>query len=177
MARVASNPKNLIVESGSDKDNKKGEDTSSPSGGGFPELPNKSLNRRIAVVSVLGAIGLFSSGRLDFGVSLKDLSAAALPYEENLFFFDHPSTSVNNVAFSSFFFGHRKPASTTLPEKEVTGEKCEEGNIVNAGFRWLVTRICFSFPVVVDNGVLVWRMWWWLTGFSDGKYFSGGGGG
>lgn len=70
------------MESGSDKDNKNEEVTSSPSGGGFPELPNKSLNRRIAIVSVLGAVGLFLSGRLDFGVSLKDLSAAALPYEE-----------------------------------------------------------------------------------------------
>ncbi|KAI3813323.1 hypothetical protein L1987_18043 [Smallanthus sonchifolius] len=76
--------KNLIVESGSDNDNKAGEVTSSPSGEGFPELPNKSLNRRIAIVSVLGAVGLFLSGRLDFGVSLKDLSAAALPYEEAL---------------------------------------------------------------------------------------------
>ncbi|KAK9049092.1 hypothetical protein SSX86_031941 [Deinandra increscens subsp. villosa] len=74
--------KSLIVESGSDKDNKAGEVTSSPSGEGFPALPNRPLNRRIAVVSVLGAVGLFLSGRLDFGVSLKDLSAAALPYEE-----------------------------------------------------------------------------------------------
>lgn len=74
--------KNLIVESGSDKDNKTDEVASSPSGGGLPEMPNKNLNRRIAVVSVLGAVGLFVSGRLDFGVSLKDLSAAALPYEE-----------------------------------------------------------------------------------------------
>ncbi|KAF5779391.1 putative protein disulfide-isomerase [Helianthus annuus] len=73
-----------IVESGTDVDNKNIEDTSSPSGVPFPELPNKSLNRRIAIVSVLGAVGLFLSGRLDFGVSLKDLSAAALPYEEAL---------------------------------------------------------------------------------------------
>ncbi|XP_076934185.1 thioredoxin-like protein HCF164, chloroplastic [Bidens hawaiensis] len=79
-----SEEKNLIIESGSDKSNKNEEVTSSPSGGGFPELPNKSLNRRIAIVSVLGAVGLFLSGRLDFGVSLKDLSAAALPYEEAL---------------------------------------------------------------------------------------------
>lgn len=74
--------KNLIVEPGSDNDNKTDEVASSPSGGGLPEMPNKILNRRIAVVSVLGAVGLFVSGRLDFGVSLKDLSAAALPYEE-----------------------------------------------------------------------------------------------
>ncbi|GJV95110.1 thioredoxin-like protein HCF164, chloroplastic [Tanacetum coccineum] len=76
--------KNVNVESGSDKDNKTNEVATSPSGGGLPQLPNKSLNRRIAIVSVLGAVGLFLSGRLDLGVSLKDLSAAALPYEEAL---------------------------------------------------------------------------------------------
>ncbi|KAI3503157.1 hypothetical protein L1887_31593 [Cichorium endivia] len=76
--------KNSIVESVSDKEDKMTEVTSSPSGGGLPELPNKTLNRRIAIASVLGAVGLFVSGRLDFGVSLKDLSAAALPYEEAL---------------------------------------------------------------------------------------------
>lgn len=79
--------KNLTVESGSIEDNKTAEVATSPSGGGLPALPNKSLNRRIAVVSVLGAVGFFLSGRLDFGVSLKDLSAAALPYEEVFFFF------------------------------------------------------------------------------------------
>ncbi|KAI6695317.1 hypothetical protein NL676_023027 [Syzygium grande] len=47
-------------------------------------LPNKSFNKRIAVVSALAAVGLFLSGRLDFGVSLKDLTVAALPYEEAL---------------------------------------------------------------------------------------------
>ncbi|CAM8997086.1 unnamed protein product [Rhodiola kirilowii] len=51
---------------------------------GLPEYPTKDLNRRIAIVSAVGAFGLFLSGRLDFGVSLKDLSAAALPYEEAL---------------------------------------------------------------------------------------------
>ncbi|KVI02634.1 Thioredoxin, partial [Cynara cardunculus var. scolymus] len=76
--------KNLIIESGSVEDNKTSEVTSSPSGGELPALPNKNINRRIAVASVLGAVGLFLSGRLDFGVSLKDLSAAALPYEEAL---------------------------------------------------------------------------------------------
>ncbi|XP_071695975.1 thioredoxin-like protein HCF164, chloroplastic [Rutidosis leptorrhynchoides] len=82
-----SNPeKKLIVESPSENENnnKTNEVESSSSDGGFPEMPNKSLNRRIAVVSVVGAVGLFLSGRLDFGVSLKDLSAAALPYEEAL---------------------------------------------------------------------------------------------
>lgn len=86
---------NLIVESVSDENNKTSKVTSSPSGDGFPELPNKSLNRRIAVVSVLGAVGLFLSGRLDFGVSLKDLSAAALPYEEVTFF-------LTSICFSLF---------------------------------------------------------------------------
>ncbi|MED6145101.1 hypothetical protein PIB30_021910 [Stylosanthes scabra] len=51
---------------------------------GLLELPNKDINRKIAVVSTLAALGLFLSSRLDFGVSLKDLSALALPYEEAL---------------------------------------------------------------------------------------------
>lgn len=76
--------KNLIAESDSAKDDKISEVPDSPSDGGPPNLPNKSLNRRIAIASVLGAVGLFVSGRLDFGVSLKDLSAAALSYEEAL---------------------------------------------------------------------------------------------
>lgn len=58
--------------------------TSSSVDEGFPQFPNKTINRSIAVVSTLAAVGLFLSGRLDFGVSLKDLSAAALPYEEAL---------------------------------------------------------------------------------------------
>lgn len=55
---------------------------SSSTDAGLPEFPSKDINRRIAVVSSLAAVGLFASKRLDFGVSLKDLSAAALPYEE-----------------------------------------------------------------------------------------------
>ncbi|XP_050205220.1 thioredoxin-like protein HCF164, chloroplastic isoform X2 [Mercurialis annua] len=51
---------------------------------GLPEFPNKSVNKRIAAVSLVAAVGLFLSARLDFGVSLKDLTAAALPYEEAL---------------------------------------------------------------------------------------------
>lgn len=51
---------------------------------GFPDFPNKNINKQIAAVSVLAAVGLFLSTRLDFGVSLKELSAAALPYEEVL---------------------------------------------------------------------------------------------
>lgn len=51
---------------------------------GFIEFPNKEINRGIAVASTLAAVGLFLFTRLDFGVSLKDLSAAALPYEQAL---------------------------------------------------------------------------------------------
>ncbi|KAK9228194.1 hypothetical protein WN944_021143 [Citrus x changshan-huyou] len=51
---------------------------------GFIEFPNKEINRGIAVASTLAALGLFLFTRLDFGVSLKDLSAAALPYEQAL---------------------------------------------------------------------------------------------
>ncbi|CAI9285974.1 unnamed protein product [Lactuca saligna] len=54
--------KNSVVESGSDKEEKIPEVTSSPSGGGLPTLPNKSLNRRVAIASILGAVGLFVSG-------------------------------------------------------------------------------------------------------------------
>lgn len=49
---------------------------------GFPEYPTKNVNKRIALASVLAAVGLFLYTRLDFGVSLKDLAALALPYEE-----------------------------------------------------------------------------------------------
>ncbi|KAI8535466.1 hypothetical protein RHMOL_Rhmol10G0176500 [Rhododendron molle] len=48
----------------------------------IPEYPSKSINRQIALVSTLAAVGLFLSTRLDLGVSLKDLTAVALPYEE-----------------------------------------------------------------------------------------------
>lgn len=47
-----------------------------------PEYPTRDFNRRVALVSVLAALGLLSSQRLDLGVSLKDITAAALPYEE-----------------------------------------------------------------------------------------------
>lgn len=47
----------------------------------FAEFPNKDINRRIALASTVAAVGLFLSTRLEFGVSLKDLSAAAVPYE------------------------------------------------------------------------------------------------
>lgn len=70
-----------LVEPASVSDTKS-EGLSSSPGSGFPEFPNKDVNKQIAVVSVLAALGLFLSARLDFGVSLKDLSAAAVPYEE-----------------------------------------------------------------------------------------------
>ncbi|TYI93929.1 hypothetical protein E1A91_D02G169100v1 [Gossypium mustelinum] len=65
-------------------DDSTSEATTSSVGGGFSESPNKNINRRIAIGSTLAAVGLFMSSRLDFGVSLKDLSAAAVPYEEAL---------------------------------------------------------------------------------------------
>ncbi|XP_021905082.1 thioredoxin-like protein HCF164, chloroplastic isoform X3 [Carica papaya] len=57
---------------------------SSSADSGFPEFPTKDINRRVAVVSIVAAVGFFLRRRLDFGVSLKDLSASALPYEEAL---------------------------------------------------------------------------------------------
>lgn len=60
--------------------------SSSSSSSGFPESPNKDINRRVAAISVIAALSLFVSARLDFGISLKDLTASALPYEEVIFF-------------------------------------------------------------------------------------------
>ncbi|KAJ4870027.1 hypothetical protein Rs2_08801 [Raphanus sativus] len=57
---------------------------SSSSSSAFPESPNSDINRRVAVGSVVAALALFLSTRLDFGISLKDLTASALPYEEAL---------------------------------------------------------------------------------------------
>ncbi|XP_039018011.1 thioredoxin-like protein HCF164, chloroplastic [Hibiscus syriacus] len=74
----------VLVEPDSVKDSTSEATTTSSDGGGFSEFPNKNLSRRIAVGSTLAAVGLFLSSRLDFGVSLKDLSAAAVPYEEAL---------------------------------------------------------------------------------------------
>ncbi|TVU44832.1 hypothetical protein EJB05_04293, partial [Eragrostis curvula] len=52
---------------------------------GLPALPNKDLNRRVALFSTLGAVALFASQRLDLGqASLKDLAANAVSYEEAL---------------------------------------------------------------------------------------------
>ncbi|CAN1188368.1 Thioredoxin-like protein HCF164, chloroplastic [Linum perenne] len=64
--------------SGTDSAN---EDTSSSSDSGFLEFPTRNLNRRVALGSGALGVGLFLFRRLDFGVSLKDLSADALPYE------------------------------------------------------------------------------------------------
>ncbi|MCL7023711.1 hypothetical protein MKW94_014717 [Papaver nudicaule] len=48
------------------------------------QFPNKGINRRIAAVTSVAALGLFVSGRLDVGGAgtLKDLSKAAIPYEK-----------------------------------------------------------------------------------------------
>ncbi|PQP93296.1 thioredoxin-like protein HCF164 chloroplastic [Prunus yedoensis var. nudiflora] len=72
-----------IVEPGSGNDSSS-QATSSSRESGPPQFPNKNTNKQVALVSTLAAVALFLSGRLDFGVSLKDLSVAALPYEEAL---------------------------------------------------------------------------------------------
>ncbi|KAF9618099.1 hypothetical protein IFM89_000058 [Coptis chinensis] len=64
--------------------NQTSETTNSTQNAGSIEFPNRSINRKIALASTFAAVGLFLSTRLDFGVSLKDLSVAALPYEEAL---------------------------------------------------------------------------------------------
>jgi hypothetical protein len=57
--------------------------TSTPEDPGLPALPNKDLNRRVALLSTLGAVALFASQRLNLSeASLKDLAANAVPYEE-----------------------------------------------------------------------------------------------
>nr|AGT16482.1 thiol disulfide interchange protein [Saccharum hybrid cultivar R570] len=57
--------------------------TSTPQDAGLPALPNKDLNRRVALLSTLGAVVLFASQRLNLSeASLKDLAANAVPYEE-----------------------------------------------------------------------------------------------
>lgn len=72
----------LPTDPGSVNEDSPSKATNSSADFGFPEFPNKNINKQIAVVSTLAAVGLFLSARLDFGVSLKDLTAAALPYEE-----------------------------------------------------------------------------------------------
>ncbi|GAU17424.1 hypothetical protein TSUD_233010 [Trifolium subterraneum] len=58
--------------------------SSSVDSNGLPQLPNKDISRKVAIASTLAALGLFVFTRLDFGVSLKDLTATALPYEQAL---------------------------------------------------------------------------------------------
>lgn len=72
----------MPVEPDSESNESTSQPTSPSEGSSLPELPTKGINKRIAVASTLAAVGLFFSSRLDFGVSLKDLTAAALPYEE-----------------------------------------------------------------------------------------------
>ncbi|VFQ91775.1 unnamed protein product [Cuscuta campestris] len=57
---------------------------SSKDTGGLLEYPDRNFNRRVALISGFGAVALFLSRRLDLGVSLKDLSAAAMPFEQAL---------------------------------------------------------------------------------------------
>jgi hypothetical protein len=57
--------------------------TSTPEDAGLPALPNKDLNRRVALLSTLGAVALFASQRLNLSeASLKDLASNSVPYEE-----------------------------------------------------------------------------------------------
>ncbi|PWZ23082.1 Thioredoxin-like protein HCF164, chloroplastic [Zea mays] len=59
--------------------------TSTPEDAGLPALPNKDLNRRVALLSTLGAVALFASQRLNLSeASLKDLASNSVPYEEAL---------------------------------------------------------------------------------------------
>ena len=69
----------LVVDNGSTNETSP---ASKEASSGFPESPNRDVNRRVAVASVVAALALFLSTRLDFGISLKDLTASALPYEE-----------------------------------------------------------------------------------------------
>lgn len=54
------------------------------------------------MASTLAALGLFLFARLDFGVSLKDLSAAALPYEQVCLFYSF--NSLFNINFALIHF-------------------------------------------------------------------------
>ncbi|XP_073019818.1 thioredoxin-like protein HCF164, chloroplastic [Primulina eburnea] len=89
-AESATSEEKQAVEPGSEIDSKTADTAvpekapAPPTSPGFPQYPDKKFNRVIAAVSTFAAVGLFLSARLDFGVSLKDLTAAALPYEEAL---------------------------------------------------------------------------------------------
>lgn len=78
-----------------DEQTKEAASASAYTGAGLlPELPTKDVNRNIAILSTLAAVGLFLSSRLDFGVSLKDLAAVAMPYEEVLSVFQNIRESI-----------------------------------------------------------------------------------
>ncbi|XAR57846.1 Protein disulfide-isomerase [Bertholletia excelsa] len=79
----SSSTEKLLQEPGSAGEDTR-QDAGSSSDTGLSEYPSQDVNRRIAVVSAVAAVGLFLSTRLDVGISLKDLSASALQYEEAL---------------------------------------------------------------------------------------------
>ncbi|ERN17653.1 hypothetical protein AMTR_s00059p00183340 [Amborella trichopoda] len=67
-------------EAGSGKENKS-EPAKTTQNAGNDGVPNKQINKGIALASTIAAVGLFLTTRIEVGVSLKDLSAAAVPYE------------------------------------------------------------------------------------------------
>lgn len=82
--QTSPNPSETETEKVDIEKENESESTSPSADSGFIEFPNKDINKRVAVASALAAVGFFIFTRLDLGVSLKDLSAAALPYEEAL---------------------------------------------------------------------------------------------
>lgn len=68
------------------KRNDEDEKTEVKSTNGDVIVPVKRINRRIALASVSGAVGLFvaTRGWIGGGISLNDLSATAVPYDEAL---------------------------------------------------------------------------------------------
>ncbi len=61
--------------------------------------PSKQSNQIIALASVLVAVGLFASGRLEtvVGPGLNQLTANAIPYEEVLHILLSPSSVITDV--------------------------------------------------------------------------------
>lgn len=76
----------VVFETDSASDSTSTQATTSSTDSGFIQFPNKEINKRVAIASTLGALGFLLFTRLEFGVSLKDLTALALPYEEVFFF-------------------------------------------------------------------------------------------
>ncbi|KAI9166107.1 hypothetical protein LWI28_026325 [Acer negundo] len=77
----------VVIDNENEKDlvsNSTNQSTSPSPDSGSIQFPNREFSKRVALFSTLGAVGFFIFTRLDLGVSLKDLSAAALPYEEAL---------------------------------------------------------------------------------------------